>query len=242
MLRIEALHTSYGAVQALTDVSLRVGRGEVVALLGANGAGKTTLIRSITGLVPPSQGRIRFLDRDISGMKTERIARLGIACVPEGRRIFPGLSVEDNLLMGAVARGRVPEKERTRDMDMVFQTFPVLAEFRKRPGWQLSGGQQQMLAMGRGLMARPELLLLDEPSLGLAPVLVQEVFRVIRNINRESRTTILLVEQNARMALSVASRAYVLATGRVVMEDSSERLLADKEMQKHYLGGVGKDR
>lgn len=241
MLRIESLSTSYGAVEALRNVSLEVRQGEVVSLLGSNGAGKSTLIRSITGLVAPRSGSITFKGENITGKNTEGIARRGIACVPEGRHIFPGLNVEDNLLMGTVSRGKASSDEVARDLEEVYRTFPILQEFKKRPGWQLSGGQQQMLAIGRGLMSRPQLLLLDEPSLGLAPVLVQEVFRVIRSINENSGTTILLVEQNARMALSVASRAYVLATGQVVMENSAEKLLADKEMQQHYLGGVKKE-
>jgi branched-chain amino acid transport system ATP-binding protein len=241
MLRIDSLTAAYGAVQALTGVSLTVGKGEVVSLLGSNGAGKTTLIRSITGLVIPRSGAITFMDEDITGKSAESIAQRGVACVPEGRRIFPGLSVEDNLLMGTVSRGRIPAEETGRDMENVYGVFPLLLECRKRLGWQLSGGQQQMLAIGRGLMARPKLLLLDEPSLGLAPVLVQEVFRVIGAISKKSGVTILLVEQNARMALSVASRAYVLAAGQVVMEDTAAHLLANREMQKHYLGGAGRE-
>ncbi|MDR2161236.1 MAG: ABC transporter ATP-binding protein [Desulfovibrio sp.] len=241
MLRIESLSTFYGAVQALKGVSLEVRQGAVVSLLGSNGAGKSTLIRSITGLVAPRAGSIVFKSENITGKSTESISRRGIACVPEGRHIFPGLNVEDNLLMGTVSRGKLPQSEVAENLKEIYRIFPILQEFKKKPGWQLSGGQQQMLAIGRGLMARPQLLLLDEPSLGLAPVLVQEVFRVIRSINEQSGTTILLVEQNARMALSVASRAYVLATGQVVMENSAEKLLADKEMHRHYLGGGKKE-
>jgi branched-chain amino acid transport system ATP-binding protein len=241
MLRIEGVATWYGAVQALKGVSLHIGAGETVALLGSNGAGKSTLIRTITGLVPSRSGSVIFNGRDITGFGAESIARLGIACVPEGRHIFPGLSVRDNLQLGTVARGKVSADEMNSDMEVIFQIFPMLREFKDRLGWQLSGGQQQMLAIGRGLMARPQMLLLDEPSLGLAPVLVQEVFRVIKSINEERKTTILLVEQNARMALSVASRGYVLATGQVVMADTSTNLMADKEMQQHYLGGKRKD-
>ena len=237
MLRIDNVATWYGAVQALKGVSLQVGEGEVVALLGANGAGKSTLIRTITGLTPSRSGSILFMNQSINGLKAEAIARKGIACVPEGRHIFPGLSVQDNLMLGSVARGKLKAAVMNEDLEQVFQIFPILRDFKKRPGWQLSGGQQQMLAIGRGLMAKPKLLLLDEPSLGLAPVLVQEVFRVIKAVNEQQKTTILLVEQNARMALSVASRAYVLATGQVVMADSSANLIANEEMQKHYLGG-----
>ena len=238
MLRIVSLTAMYGAVRALSDVTMRIDQGEIVSLLGANGAGKTTLIRAITGLVSPRAGSIAFLGEEITGRRPEKVAALGIACVPEGRHIFPGLSVEDNLLLGSISRGKVPADELAADMEEVYRIFPILAEFRKRPGWQLSGGQQQMLAIGRGLMAHPKLLLLDEPSLGLSPVLVQEVFQVIKNINIERGVTILLVEQNARMALSIASRAYVLTTGSIVMEDTSANLMENPEMKKHYLGGA----
>ena len=238
MLRIDSLTATYGAVMALSDVTMRIDQGEIVSLLGANGAGKTTLIRAITGLISPKTGSIAFLGEDITGRRPEKVAALGIACVPEGRHIFPGLSVEDNLLLGSISRGKVPASELSADIEAIYQTFPILAEFRKRPGWQLSGGQQQMLAIGRGLMAHPKLLLLDEPSLGLSPVLVQEVFQVIKNINVERGVTILLVEQNARMALSIASRAYVLTTGSIVLEDTSANLMENSEMKKHYLGGV----
>ena len=238
MLRIDSLTAMYGAVRALSDVTMRIDQGEIVSLLGANGAGKTTLIRAITGLVSPRAGSIAFLGEEITGRRPEKVAALGIACVPEGRHIFPGLSVEDNLLLGSISRGKVPADELAADMEGVYRIFPILAEFRKRPGWQLSGGQQQMLAIGRGLMAHPKLLLLDEPSLGLSPVLVQEVFQVIKNINIERGVTILLVEQNARMALSIASRAYVLTTGSIVMEDTSANLMENPEMKKHYLGGA----
>ena len=238
MLRIDSLTAMYGAVRALSDVTMRIDQGEIVSLLGANGAGKTTLIRAITGLVSPRAGSIAFLGEEITGRRPEKVAALGIACVPEGRHIFPGLSVEDNLLLGSISRGKVPADELAADMEEVYRIFPILAEFRKRPGWQLSGGQQQMLAIGRGLMAHPKLLLLDEPSLGLSPVLVQEVFQVIKNINIERGVTILLVEQNARMALSIASRAYVLTTGSTVMEDTSANLMENPEMKKHYLGGA----
>ena len=241
MIRVDNLETCYGAVEVLKKVSINVEEGEIVALLGANGAGKTTLIKSITGLVPTRSGSIRFMGRELTGMAAEDIARMGMACVPEGRRIFPGLTVLDNLLMGTIARGQFPKGELKQDLEEIFQVFPVLREFKDRLGWQLSGGQSQMLAIGRSLMARPKVMLLDEPSLGLAPVLVQEVFKVIKSINRERSTTILLVEQNARMALSVAVRGYVLATGEVVLADTTENLLANKSMQEHYLGG-GKEK
>lgn len=235
MLEVEGIETWYGAVQALKGISLEVNSGEIVTLLGSNGAGKSTTIRTITGLVRPSKGRISFQGRDITRLDPEDIAGLGIACVPEGRHIFAGLSVEENLLLGATPRGKVSKAEVLRDLEEIYGIFPILKEFRNRLGWQLSGGQQQMLAIGRGLMSKPKFLLLDEPSLGLAPVLVQEVFEVIRRINL-SGTTILLVEQNARMALSIANRGFVLATGNMVLVDTAANLLCNEEMGKHYLG------
>jgi len=204
VLKIEGIETWYGAVRALKGVSFDVQDGEIVALLGANGAGKSTTLKTIAGLLKPSKGRIEFLGRDITGHEPESIAEAGIACVPEGRHIFPGLTVLDNLLLGTTPRRRPSKEEIARDLERVFHLFPILKEFRNRLGWELSGGQQQMLAIGRGLMASAKLLLLDEPSLGLAPVLVQEVFKVIVEINK-SGTTILLVEQNARMALLIAA-------------------------------------
>jgi branched-chain amino acid transport system ATP-binding protein len=239
LLRIENVETWYGAIQALKGISMHVGEGEVVALLGANGAGKTTLIRTITGLLKPARGQVIFQGQSITGLPAEEIAGRRIACVPEGRHIFPGLTVLDNLILGSVSRGRLPKAELEKDLEKIFESFPILRDFKIRLGWQLSGGQQQMLAIGRGLMAKPKMLLLDEPSLGLAPVLVQEVFRVIKKIS-QSGTTILLVEQNARMALSVADRGYVLSTGNMVLADTTTNLLANTEMQQHYLGGKRK--
>ncbi len=235
MLKVEGIETWYGAIQAIKGISLDVNQGEIVALLGANGAGKSTTIMSITGLLKPAKGKIEYLDQDIMGMEAEDIAEIGIACVPEGRRIFAGLTVMDNLMLGATPRKRASQGEIQKDIDRVFGIFPQLGEFKGRPGWQLSGGQQQMLAIGRGLMSGSKLLLMDEPSLGLAPVLVQEVFRVIKEINKTG-TTILLVEQNARMALLIANRGFVLETGRVVLTDTAANLLANEEMKKHYLG------
>jgi branched-chain amino acid transport system ATP-binding protein len=235
MLRVEGIETWYGAIQALKGVSLDVKQGEIVALLGANGAGKSTTIKTITGMLKPAKGRIEFLGQDITSMEAEDIAEAGIACVPEGRRIFPGLSVLDNLMLGATPRRNPSKADLDRDLERVFHLFPVLKEFKNRLGWQLSGGQQQMLAIGRGLMSGAKLLLMDEPSLGLAPVLVQEVFKIIKEIN-QSGTTILLVEQNARMALLVANRGYVLETGRLTLTDSAADLLANEDMKAHYLG------
>jgi len=235
MLKVEGIETWYGAIQALKGISLEVEREEIVALLGANGAGKSTTIKTISGLLKPAKGRIEFLGQDITGREAEDIAEAGIACVPEGRRVFAGLSVMDNLMLGTTPRKNVSRTEIQRDLDRVFTLFPMLKEFRDRLGWQLSGGQQQMLAIGRGLMTGAKLLLLDEPSLGLAPVLVQEVFKVIKEINTTG-TTILLVEQNARMALLIANRGFVLETGRVMLADTATNLLANEEMKAHYLG------
>jgi branched-chain amino acid transport system ATP-binding protein len=235
MLKVHGIETWYGAIQALKGVSLDVQQGEIVALLGANGAGKSTTIKTITGQLRPAKGRVEFLGQDITGLEVEDIAEAGIACVPEGRRIFPGLSVLDNLMLGATPRKGPSRAEIPRDLDRIFTLFPILKEFKDRLGWQLSGGQQQMLAIGRGLMTGAKLLLMDEPSLGLAPVLVQEVFKVIKEI-KEAGTTILLVEQNARMALLIANRGFVLETGRVMLADSASNLLNNEDMKAHYLG------
>jgi len=235
MLKLEGVETWYGAIQAIKGISLDVIKGEIVALLGANGAGKSTTIKTITGILKATKGRIEFLGKDITGMEAEDIAEIGIACVPEGRRIFPGLTVTDNLMLGATPRKRASKEEIQRDLARVFQIFPQLEKFKGSLGWQLSGGQLQMLAIGRGLMASSKILLLDEPSLGLAPVVVQEVFRVIKEINKMG-TTILLVEQNARMALLIANRGFVLETGKVMLADTATNLLANEEMKAHYLG------
>jgi branched-chain amino acid transport system ATP-binding protein len=235
MLKVAGIETWYGAIQALKGVSLEVQQGEIVALLGSNGAGKSTTIKTITGMLKPAKGRIEFLGQDITSLEAEDIAEAGIACVPEGRRIFPGLSILDNLMLGATPRKNPSKADLGRDLERAFHLFPVLKEFRDRLGWQLSGGQQQMLAIGRGLMSGAKLLLLDEPSLGLAPVLVQEVFKVIAEINKAG-TTILLVEQNARMALLIAHRGYVLETGRMTLTDTAANLLANEDMKAHYLG------
>jgi branched-chain amino acid transport system ATP-binding protein len=236
MLKVEGIETWYGAIQALKGVSLEVNEGEIVALLGANGAGKSTTIKTITGLLKPAKGRVEFMGREITKREPEDIAEMGIACVPEGRHIFPGLTVMDNLMLGTTPRKKVSKAEIAQDLERVFTLFPILKEFQNRLGWQLSGGQLQMLAIGRGLMSKPKLLLMDEPSLGLAPVLVQDVFKNIKEI-KQSGTTILLVEQNARMALLVADRGYVLETGKVVLTDTSTNLLNDEQMRASYLGG-----
>jgi branched-chain amino acid transport system ATP-binding protein len=232
LLEIENLHVYYGAIHALKGVSLSVDAGDIVTLIGANGAGKSTTLRTISGLLRPREGAIRFDALDISRMRPEEIVRRGLCHVPEGRRIFGNLTVRENLEMGAYTRR---DAEVKADMDMVLTTFPRLSERIKQAAGTLSGGEQQMLAIGRALMGRPRVLLLDEPSLGLAPFMVQEIFRIIREINARG-TTILLVEQNARMALQAAKTGYVLETGNVVLTDTGEALLHNPEVRKAYLG------
>ncbi|HEY1608809.1 MAG TPA: ABC transporter ATP-binding protein [Paraburkholderia sp.] len=236
MLELTDIESHYGHVQALSGVSLHVEEGEIVTLLGANGAGKTTTLRSISGLVAPSRGQIRFTGVAIERTAAEKIVRMGIAHVPEGRRIFPGLTVKENIMIGASPRGRVARRTLEAEVDEMYATFPDLRRLSDALGWSLSGGQQQMLAVARGLMSRPKLLLLDEPSLGLAPIIVQQLFATIRAI-RERGTTVLLVEQNANMALSVADRGYVLSTGRVLVEGTPATLLNNEEVRAAYLGG-----
>lgn len=241
MLRLTDVVAHYGPTPALDRVSVEVHDGEIVTILGANGAGKSTTLRVVSGLVPLSGGTMEFDGSDISRISPETRVTKGIAHVPEGRRVFPGLTVMDNLLLGASARPRHRslKEEIKDDMANVFTLFPDLRKFSKSLSWTLSGGQQQMLAIGRGLMARPKLLLLDEPSLGLAPLLVEHVFDSIKRIN-EGGTTILLVEQNAHMALEIAARGYVLETGKVVLQDSAIHLLGNERMKQAYLGGKGK--
>ncbi len=236
LLELRNVTTFYGNVQALKGISLHVEQGEVVTLLGANGAGKSTTLRSISGLVPAASGEILFMGRPIHRLGPEAIVRMGIAHVPEGRRIFPGLTVTENIMLGASNRGRISKAEMRADVDEMFAIFPDLERLSKALGWSLSGGQQQMLAVARGLMARPKLLMLDEPSLGLAPIIVQQLFAVIREI-RTRGMTILLVEQNAHMALSVADRGYVLETGNLIVEGSPSELLDNEEVRAAYLGG-----
>jgi len=233
VLEVEELVCRYEQALAVDRVSLAVRAGEIVAVIGPNGAGKSTLLRAISGLIAPASGRIRFGDEEITGRPAEAIVRLGLSHVPEGRRLFLGLSVADNLEMGAVAARR---REWRDDVERVFAMFPALGRRRRQMAWSLSGGEQQMLAVGRALMARPRLLLLDEPSLGLAPLMVQEVFRRVLEINREG-TAILLAEQNARLALQISHRAIVLANGGVVLEEASAVLAADGRVRALYLGG-----
>jgi branched-chain amino acid transport system ATP-binding protein len=233
MLEITNLSVNYGAIRALTNISLDVKTGEIVALIGSNGAGKTTTLNTISGIVPVAEGSISFKGRNITKTPPHQIAALGIAHVPEGRRVFPRMSVMENLEMGAFTRN---DREGVRaSFQEVFQRFPRLEERKNQLAATLSGGEQQMLAMGRALMAKPTLLLMDEPSMGLAPMLVEEIFNIIQAIN-QSGTTILLVEQNAHMALSIASRAFVLETGNIVLAGAASELAANPEVRRAYLG------
>lgn len=234
MLKIMDLSVHYGVIQALKGVSLEVNEGEIVALIGANGAGKTTLLHAISGLLKKSGGEIEFLGQPMTKKNARDIVLAGITQVPEGRRIFPDMSVVENLMMGAYLRKDKAGIET--DMQAVYERFPRLAERKKQLAGTLSGGEQQMLAMGRALMARPKLLLLDEPSMGLSPLLVKEIFAIIQDINAQG-TTVLLVEQNAKMALGIADRAYVLETGSIVLSGAGAELAASEEIKKAYLGG-----
>jgi branched-chain amino acid transport system ATP-binding protein len=233
VLELTDVHTSYGHIRALKGVSLRVDQGEIVTLIGSNGAGKTTTLKTIIGVLKPREGAITFEGKRIDGQATDKVVRLGIAQSPEGRHIFPRMTVLENLELGAFARsdkGNVPA-----DMERMFQLFPRLKERLHQKGGTLSGGEQQMLAMGRALMARPRLLLLDEPSMGLSPILVQTIFDTIGSI-REQGMTILLVEQNARMALKIANRGYVIQAGAIVLHDAADALLKSDVVRKSYLG------
>jgi branched-chain amino acid transport system ATP-binding protein len=233
LLEVEGIETFYGAIQALKGITIEVREGEIVTLIGANGAGKSTTLRSINGLNHPRRGTIRFRGRDITNEPAHQVVKLGIAQSPEGRKLFPRMSVTENLEMGAFQRrDRAGMKE---DMDRVFELFPRLAERRTQKAGTMSGGEQQMCAIGRALMARPTLLMLDEPSMGLAPIFVERIFETIVEVNKQG-TSILLVEQNALMALEVASRGYVLETGKVVLADEAKALAQNPEVRKTYLG------
>jgi branched-chain amino acid transport system ATP-binding protein len=234
ILELSNIEASYGPVQALRGVSLTVEKGKIVTVLGANGAGKSTILKTISGIIDPSKGQIRFGDEEIQGREPDWIVRRGIGHAPEGREVFALLTVEENLRMGAYTR-HDPDGV-AKDIEMVYGYFPILRERRHQEAGLLSGGQQQMLAIGRALLSRPKLMLMDEPSLGLSPLLTQEIFRIIVRINREQGTTILLVEQNANMALEVGDRGYVLEVGRIVMEDTCKRLAENKDVQEFYLG------
>ena len=234
MLELKHIKSYYGNIQALKDVSIQVSEGEIITLIGANGAGKTTTLMSISGIVPPRSGEILFMGKPIHDTSPDQIVALGISQVPEGRRIFPYLTVAENLDMGAFLR--TDKADVQSDMEYVYALFPILANRRNQAGGTLSGGEQQMLAISRALMARPRLLLLDEPSLGLAPLVVKQIFEIIRKINSESNTTIFLVEQNANMALKVAHRGYVMENGRITLSDSAENLLNNNAVKRAYLG------
>mgnify|MGYP000527894460 FL=1 len=234
MLKIDNIDVYYGAIHALKGISLEVKEGEIVTLIGANGAGKSTTLRTISGLLKPKTGSITFLGQDIAGVRAHEIVKKGISQVPEGRRVFAEMTVMENLDLGAFVR-----KDKAgiqQDLKHVFELFPRLEERKNQSAGTLSGGEQQMLAMGRALMSRPKLLLLDEPSMGLAPLLIKEIFNIIVDINK-SGTTVLLVEQNANMALSIATRAYVLETGRITLSGSAQELAASEDVRKAYLGG-----
>ncbi len=235
MLKIENLEVRYGVIPAVTDLNLTVEAGEIVTLIGGNGAGKSTVLKTISGLVKPAAGRIVFDGRDITAMPAHEIVALGLFQAPEGRGIFANLTVMENLMLGAYLR---PDKAvaRAEDLPMVFERFPRLKERVRQMAGTLSGGEQQMLAIARSLMGRPKLLLLDEPSMGLSPILVKEIFRIIKDINQKNGTTILLVEQNARLALKAAHRGYVIETGAIVAQGQARTLLADPDIKKAYLG------
>lgn len=236
MLRIQNLKSYYGRLQALRGVSLHVGKGEIVALIGANGAGKSTLLNTVAGLIEQSQGKILLDEKDIRGLAAEKIVKRGAVLVPEGRQLFAPMTVSDNLELGGYLRHKNGNKaELEQDMEMVYQLFPVLKERHSQLAGTLSGGEQQMLAIGRALMSRPRLMLLDEPSMGLAPKIAEEIFDTITGLKQQG-VTILLVEQNARMALEIAERGYVIETGQIVVQGPSEELLRNREVERAYLG------
>ncbi len=234
MLELRNINSYYGNIQALHDISLKVEEGEIITLIGANGAGKSTTLMSISGVIPPRSGEILFKGKPIHQMSPDKIVALGICQVPEGRHIFPVLTVAENLDMGAFLRR--DKRQIKQDLEYIYTLFPLLADRRNQPGGNLSGGEQQMLAISRALMAKPQLLLLDEPSMGLAPLVTQKIFDIIKKINTEQNTTIFLVEQNANLALKTADRGYVLETGRITMHDRAENLLSNEDIQKAYLG------
>ncbi|RLC26133.1 MAG: branched-chain amino acid ABC transporter ATP-binding protein [Deltaproteobacteria bacterium] len=234
MLRLRNINSFYGNIQALKNVNIEISRGEIITLIGANGAGKTTTLMTISGLVPSRSGEITFMGKTIHNMRPDRIVSLGISQVPEGRRIFPYLTVLENLDMGAFLR--TDRKNIKKDMEYIFDLFPILSQRRNQFGGTLSGGERQMLAISRAIMAKPVLLLLDEPSLGLAPLIVRQLFEIIKKINIENQTTVFLVEQNANLALKAAHRGYVMENGRITLSDSAENLLSNENVRKAYLG------
>jgi branched-chain amino acid transport system ATP-binding protein len=234
MLKLKNVQSGYGNILAIKDVSLEINEGEIITLIGANGAGKSTTLMTICGIVEARAGSISFLDQEINGKEPDVIVKMGLCQVPEGRHIFPLLTVKENLDMGAFLR--TDQAEIKRDMDYVFSLFPILADRRNQDGGTLSGGEQQMLAMSRSLMARPKLLLLDEPSMGLAPLIIKQIFGIIKKINEENNATIFLVEQNANQALHIAHRGYVMENGRITLSGSASDLLKNPDIQKAYLG------
>jgi branched-chain amino acid transport system ATP-binding protein len=238
MLHVNKVNTYYGKVHALKDVSIHLGEGEIVTLIGANGAGKTTILNTISGVTPAAGGEICFREDTVVSLQPDRIVKLGISQVPEGRQVFKPLSVEDNLELGAYLRYRSSEKSSAIQLDKekIFKLFPRLEERRSQLAGTMSGGEQQMLAIGRAMMAKPKLLMLDEPSMGLAPLVVQEIFRVLDRLRRETGLTILLVEQNAKAALKLADRGYVLETGKVILEGPAAELMENDEVKRAYLG------
>ncbi len=234
MLEVKNLSVHYGMIQAVRNVDFKVNEGEIVSLIGANGAGKSTILKTLSGLIHPSEGEIVYLGENIASTSAKKIVEKGLVQVPEGRHVFPGLTVKENLELGAFLRQ--DKEEIQKDMEAVFERFPILKERKDQDAQTLSGGEQQMLAMGRALMSRPKLLLLDEPSMGLAPIFIREIFKIIQEIQKTG-TTVLLIEQNAKMALSISNRAYVLETGSVVLSGTGQELLESDEIQKAYLGG-----
>lgn len=234
MLEVKNLSVHYGMIQAVRNVDFTVNEGEIVSLIGANGAGKSTILKTLSGLIHPSEGEIVYLGQNIASTSAKKIVEKGLVQVPEGRHVFPGLTVKENLELGAFLRK--DKEEIQKDMEAVFERFPILKERKDQDAQTLSGGEQQMLAMGRALMSRPKLLLLDEPSMGLAPIFIREIFKIIQEIQKTG-TTVLLIEQNAKMALSISNRAYVLETGSVVLSGTGQELLESDEIQKAYLGG-----
>ena len=234
MLEVKNLSVHYGMIQAVRNVNFTVDEGEIVSLIGANGAGKSTILKTLSGLIHPSEGEIVYLGENIASTSAKKIVEKGLVQVPEGRHVFPGLTVKENLELGAFLRK--DKEEIQKDMEAVFERFPILKERKDQDAQTLSGGEQQMLAMGRALMSRPKLLLLDEPSMGLAPIFIREIFKIIQEIQKTG-TTVLLIEQNAKMALSISNRAYVLETGSVVLSGTGQELLESDEIQKAYLGG-----
>lgn len=235
MLSAQNIKTYYGNIQALKDISLEIRDGEIVTLIGANGAGKTTILKTIAGLLKPKEGKIIFNSRDITGMPAHKVVSESVILVPEGRRVFSKLTVQENLEIGAYSR-KINKRQLNSEMKNIYNIFPRLEERKNQYAGTLSGGEQQMLAIGRGLMANPKLLLLDEPSMGVSPIVVAEIFQVIKKINEEVGTTVFLVEQNAKMALAVANRGYVIETGKIILEGSTEELKQSDKVKKAYLG------